>query len=118
MLIMAKSKKRRKRGITLQQRVQWKRKKKYGLSYFSYLFHISHFKIPSLTILDRMQCDRRTDGCMNGCTDRPKPIHLLNFFEVGGIKKEEKHFFCQHQKIHTNQMKNLIEVMLPHPILL
>ena len=31
------------------------KKKKYGSAYFSYIFHISIFKIISLTILDRMQ---------------------------------------------------------------
>ena len=56
-----KKKKRRKWGITLQRK---KRKKKYWFSYFSYLFHISNFKILSLTVLDGMQSvkDAHTDA--------------------------------------------------------
>ena len=36
--------------------------------------------------MDR-QTDGRTDGRMDRRTDRPKPICSLNFFKVGGIKK-------------------------------
>ena len=57
-----------------------KKKKKYGSSYFPYSFHISNFKILTLTILDHMQS--ATDRRMQ----RPKPICPLNFFEVGDIK--------------------------------
>ena len=39
-------------------------KRKYGSSYFSYLFNLSNFKILSLTVLDRMQSvtDARTQA--------------------------------------------------------
>ena len=53
-LTMGKSKKRRKWTITLQRQV-WRKRKKYVSTYFSYLLHISNFKILSLTILDCMQ---------------------------------------------------------------
>ena len=42
-----------------------KEKKKYGSSYFSYQFHISNFKILSLTVLDCMQ--GVMDGQMHAC---------------------------------------------------
>ena len=70
-LIMAKSKKRWKRGITLQQKV-WRKRKKYRSSYFSYLFLISNFKILSLTVLDHMQ-----SVTMQGCTHRQAKTNML-----------------------------------------
>ena len=51
-------------------------KKKYGSAYFSCLFHISNFKVLSITVLDLCKCNGRTD---TQTTDRPKPI-------FGGIK--------------------------------
>ena len=43
-------------------------KKKYGSAYFSCLFHVSNFKILSLTVHDR------TQSVTDAQTDRPKPI--------------------------------------------
>ena len=65
--------------VSLKAQVSWK----YGSSYFSYLFHKLNFKILSLTVVDRMQS--MTHTCTDAGMDRPKPICLLNFFEVGGI---------------------------------
>ena len=53
--------------------------KKYWSSNFSYLFHISNFKILSLTVLDRMQSV--THGQTDGQTQTNMPPQ-----EVGGIK--------------------------------
>ena len=50
-----------------------KKKKKKSLSHFSYLFqfHISNFKILSLTVLDSMQSGV-THGSTHARTDKPK----------------------------------------------
>ena len=59
------------------------KKKKYGSSYCSCFIHILNFKILSLTSWP-------SPSVTDGWTDRPKPICPLNFFEVGGIKKERQ----------------------------
>ena len=61
------SRKTIEKGAQLCNEVRRKRKK-YGSSYFSYLFHISNFKLLSLTVLDR------TQSVTHARTDRPKPI--------------------------------------------
>ena len=56
-------------------------------------FYIPNFKILALTIPDRVLTHHRLTDCTHArthslthCTDRPKPICPLIFFEVGGIK--------------------------------
>ena len=46
---------------------------------------VRYLKIPSLTVLDRMQAGRVTGGRKDRHKDRPKPICSLKFIEVGGI---------------------------------
>ena len=54
-----------KKGHNSAMKGPTEKKKKHKSSYFSYLFHISNFKILSLTVLDRMQSamhQAHTDG--------------------------------------------------------
>ena len=59
---MANLKKTLKKGHNSAMKTPTEKKKKHGSSDFSYLFHISNFKILSLIVLDRMQSV--IHGCM------------------------------------------------------
>ena len=70
-----------------------KKKKKYVSSYFSYLFHISNFKILPLTVLDRMQnvTHGRTHGRTHGQAQTNMPPQLLRSW---GHKKDKCIYTC------------------------
>ena len=78
---MEKSKKGRKRGITLQRQFRRKRKTiRVRLFFMLIPYTCIKFQDPI--------CNRSWPYAKrNGQTDRPKPICPLNFLEVGGIKK-------------------------------
>ena len=87
-----KNEKNLKRAITLQWQIGWTRKKIWVFLIFiliphtKFQDHISNGFWPSASVTHRWT-DRRTNRRTDGRTDRPKPICLPNFFEVGGIKK-------------------------------
>ena len=102
---MAKPKKRWKRGITVQQKVRQKRKK-YGSSCFSYLCHISNFKILHISLNSSWpyaKCDPWTHALrhVQAQTNMPGGIK-----KVGGIKKSEQlclnmiQMLCCQSKFH------------------
>ena len=71
-------------------------KKKIRVRLFFVLMLYIKFQVPSSSgslVLQPTKgvTDRQTDGRTDGQTDRPKPICPLNFFEVGGIKKNTKY---------------------------
>ena len=85
-VFMAESKKGHNFCITLPYKSRPKKNIRVRL-FFVLMLYIK-FQVPSSSgslVLQPTKgvTDRRTDGQ----TDRPKPICLLNFFEVGGMKR-------------------------------
>ena len=72
------------RDITPEREItRTRKKKKRSSNIFPRGIHIWNFQILACTVFDE-RTHALTDT--RGCTDNPKPIYPVNFFEVGGIK--------------------------------